>query len=349
MKPATDLATGPGVAPERQATLVVEGLSVRLGGREVLHDVSFSLGAGELAGLIGTNGAGKTTLLRALLGLQPIASGRVYKALKGPGRGGIGYVPQKVILDPDLPLRARDLVQLGMDGRRLGLPLPSSTKRRRAEELLAWVGAAHLADARVGTLSGGEQQRALIAHALATNPGLLLLDEPFANLDLRSTQETVLLLARTAREHGVTVLLSTHDVNPLLPVMDRVIYLAGGRAASGTTAEVVRSKVLSALYGHHVDVFHAHGRVIVSVGEEHRADGCEPGSQDPEGSTNSAEQGLEPRARDASEDGCDLGADDCALDGGTRGATEGDNLAPGAAGGPDDRALGVDISVPEPA
>jgi zinc/manganese transport system ATP-binding protein len=260
--------------------LTVEGLSVRLGGREVLQHVSFALSAGELAGLIGTNGAGKTTLLRAILGLQAYATGAVTLGARRLGRPSVGYVPQKVVLDPDLPVRSRDLVQLGMDGNRLGIPFRSAAKRGRAEQLLASVDAEHLADARVGTLSGGEQQRILIAHALASRPRLLLLDEPLANLDLRSTQETVTLLSRIAREQGVAVLLSTHDVNPLLPVMDRVIYLANGRAVSGSTDQVVRSDVLSALYGHHVDVFHAHGRVIVSVGEEHREDGCELGADD---------------------------------------------------------------------
>lgn len=262
--------------------LLVDGLSVRLGGREVLHDVSFSVAAGEVTGLIGMNGAGKTTLLRALLGLQPISAGKVSMARARPGRQPTGYVPQKVVLDADLPVRARDLVELGIDGRRLGIPVRPGNKRAIVENLLASVDALSLADARVGALSGGEQQKVLIAHALARHPLLLLLDEPLANLDLPSTQETVSLLSRIAKEQDVAVLLSAHDINPLLPVMDRVIYLAGGRAASGTTGEVVRSDVLSTLYGRHVDVFHAHGRVLVSVGDEHLEDGCEPLSEDGE-------------------------------------------------------------------
>jgi zinc/manganese transport system ATP-binding protein len=254
--------------------LRVEDLSVRLSGRQVLRGVSFSLAAGELTGLIGMNGAGKTTLLRAILGLQPVSSGTVRLA---GGRRSIGYVPQKVVLDPDLPVRARDLVELGVDGRRLGIPISSAAKRAVVEELLSSVDGSALADARVGTLSGGEQQKVLIAHALARRPRLLLLDEPLANLDLGSTQETVTLLGRIAREQKVAVLLSTHDMNPLLPVMDRVIYLAAGQAASGKADEVVRSEVLSRLYGRHVDVFHAHGRVIVAVGDDHRQEGCDPG------------------------------------------------------------------------
>jgi zinc/manganese transport system ATP-binding protein len=201
-------------------------------------------------------------------------------ALAG-GSGQLGYVPQKFQLDPDMPLRARDLVGLGLDGHRLGLPLPSKARRARIDEMLDAVDARALAEARVGRLSGGEQQRILIAHALISRPKLLLLDEPLANLDLRSAQEVVGLLARISREQGVAILISAHEINPLLPVLDRVVYLAAGRAASGTAAEVIRSDVLSRLYGHHVDVLRVHGRVLVVAGtgqDEHAA--LEPATAD---------------------------------------------------------------------
>jgi len=133
-------------------------------------------------------------------------------------------------------------------------------------EMLHAVDAERFADARVGTLSGGEQQRVLIAHALISRPRLLLLDEPLANLDLRSGQEIISLLARIAREQQIAVLLSAHEMNPLLPVMDRVVYVAGGRAASGPADEIVTGEVLSRLYGHRVDVLHVHGRVLVVAG-----------------------------------------------------------------------------------
>jgi len=251
----------------REDVLIVDGVTVRLGGREVLHDVRFAIRPGEFVGLIGSNGAGKTTLMRVILGLLPPSAGQVRL-----GRAGIGYVPQKIQLDPDMPLRARDLVGLGLDGNRLGIPLPSRSRRKRVDEMLRAVGAEHIADARVGNLSGGEQQRVLIAHALISRPGLLLLDEPLANLDIASEQEVVELLARIAREQRVAVLLSAHEMNPLLPVMDRIVYLAAGRAASGPTDEVVRGEVLSELYGHHVDVIHVHGRVLVVAG---RGDGLD--------------------------------------------------------------------------
>ena len=149
-----------------------------------------------------------------------------------------------------MPLRGRDLVALGIDGHRLGLPRPCRARRELVQEMLAAVDAEHFADARVGRLSGGEQQRILIAHALISRPPLLLLDEPLANLDLRSAREVVNLLARIAREQQIAVLISAHEMNALLPVMDRVVYLADGRAACGTADEVVRSDVLSRLYGH---------------------------------------------------------------------------------------------------
>lgn len=251
---------------EGDRVLRLEGIGVVLSGRSVLDEVSLTINAGEFTGLIGSNGAGKTTLLRVILGLQRATHGRVEVASGVDRRRLIGYVPQKVLLDPDLPMRARDLVELGVDGHRFGLPLPSRARRRRVEEMLAAVGAESFADSRVGRLSGGEQQRVLIAHALAGSPRLLLLDEPLANLDLRSSHEIVSLLHDICTEQGVAVLLSAHEMNALLPVMDRVVYLAEGRVATGTTEEVIRGDVLSTLYGHHVDVIKVHDRVLVVVG-----------------------------------------------------------------------------------
>ncbi len=243
--------------------LELRDVSVALGGRRVLEDVTFSVGEGQFTGLIGSNGAGKTTLLRAILGLQHASSGSISL------HGSIGYVPQKVLLDPDIPLRARDLVGLGLDGQRFGFPgFPSRTRAAAVTRMLEAVDATDFADERVGNLSGGEQQRVLIAHALISRPRLLLLDEPLANLDLRSSQEVISLMGRVAAEQKVAVLLSSHDINALLPEMDRVVYLAGGRAVSGTVDEVIRAEVLSRLYRHHVDVLRVHGRILVVAGDD---------------------------------------------------------------------------------
>ncbi len=261
----TDLAQDGGMPAE---ILKVDCVSVSLSGRQILDEVSCTIRAGEFTGLIGPNGAGKTTLLRVILGLQRPGSGQV--TVLGRPRSlraqPVGYVPQKVLLDPDMPMRARDLVALGIDGSRYGIRLPSRQRDQAVREMLHAVDAERFADARVGNLSGGEQQRVLIAQALISRPRLLLLDEPLANLDLRSGQEIISLLARIAREQQIAVLLSAHEMNPLLPVMDRVVYLARGRAASGPADEVVTTEVLSKLYGHHVEVLRVHGRVLVVAG-----------------------------------------------------------------------------------
>jgi zinc/manganese transport system ATP-binding protein len=249
--------------------LTVDGVSVALGGRQILDRVTFSVAAGEFTGLIGSNGAGKTTLLRVILGLQTPGAGqvRIGGRVRGWRSQSIGYVPQKVLLDPDMPMRARDLVALGLDGHRFGMPVPTAKRKALVDEMLSAVDAQRFADARVGTLSGGEQQRVLIAHALISRPQLLLLDEPLANLDLRSGQEIIALLHRIAVEHRIAVLLSAHEMNTLLPVMDRVVYLADGRAAAGTTDQVIRTEVLSDLYGHHVEVLRVNGRILVVAGD----------------------------------------------------------------------------------
>ena len=250
--------------------LRLDGVGVRLGGREILRDVSFSIRPGEFTGLIGPNGAGKTTLLRVILGLQQASSGSVLidgapRAARG---SSIGYVPQKLAIEPDVPLRVRDVVTLGLDGNRFGLRLPSRARRELVGDMITAVGAQRYADARIGELSGGEQQRVMIAHALISRPRLLLLDEPLANLDLSSEQGIVSVLARLARAERVAVLLSAHDMNPLMPVMDRIVYVAAGRVAVGSTDEVVQPEVLSRLYGQHVDVIRVHGRILVVAAPE---------------------------------------------------------------------------------
>jgi zinc/manganese transport system ATP-binding protein len=264
--------------------LQLENVSVRLGGREILCNVSFGIRPGEFTGLIGPNGAGKTTLLRVILGLQPVTGGSVLiDGAPRPHRdSSIGYVPQKLAIEPDMPLRVSDVVSLGLDGHKFGLRLPSRARRELVSDMLTAVGAQRYANARVGELSGGEQQRVMIAHALISRPRLLLLDEPLANLDISSEQGIVSVLARLARTEGVAVLLSAHDMNPLMPVMDRIVYVAAGRVAVGSTDEVVQSDVLSRLYGQHVDVLRVHGRILVVAG----ADDAE---QPPQGHGASAE------------------------------------------------------------
>jgi zinc/manganese transport system ATP-binding protein len=160
------------------------------------------------------------------------------------------------------------VVSLGLDGHKFGIRLPSRARRALVDDMLTAVGAQRYANSRVGELSGGEQQRVMIAHALISRPRLLLLDEPLANLDISSEQGIVSVLARLARAEGIAVLLSAHDMNPLMPVMDRIVYVAAGRVAVGRTDEVVQAEVLSRLYGQHVDVIRVHGRVLVVAAPE---------------------------------------------------------------------------------
>lgn len=255
-------------AETAESLLTVKNLCMRFGNRYVLKNVNFSIRPGEFVGLIGPNGVGKSTLLKTILGLQTVTSGTV-EILGRPARRGeklIGYVPQKLFLDPDVPLRGRDLAALGLDGNRWGIPLHGKQRMKKVDAMLEAVDAARFADSPAGLLSGGEQQRLLIAQALLAGPRLLLLDEPLSNLDIKSAYEVVRLVSRIGREQNVAVILVAHDMNPLLGAMDRVLYLADGKAVIGPVDEVFRSDVLSGLYGYPVEVLKIHGRLMVVGG-----------------------------------------------------------------------------------
>jgi zinc/manganese transport system ATP-binding protein len=247
--------------------LSLKDVGLRLGGRDVLRDVSMNVQPGEFVGIIGANGAGKTSLLRVILGLLTPSHGTVRILGQPPGRANrvIGYAPQRRQIDPDTPVRGRDLVALGLDGDRWGVPLRNHEAQRRIDDALDAVGARPYADAPVGRLSGGEQQRLLLAQVLLGQPAVLLLDEPLASLDLRNQAAVVDLVAHLGRARNVAVLFVSHDVNPLLHVMDRVLYLANGRAAVGPVDEVVTTAVLSRLYGSPVQVLRVGDALIVAA------------------------------------------------------------------------------------
>lgn len=254
--------------------VALRGASLRLGGREVLHEVTLSIGAGRFVGVFGGNGAGKTTLLRALLGLVPPSAGAVsvFGARAAPGQAGIGYLPQLTRTPPPAWVRGRDLIASAVGGTRPGLPLSGAAARRDVDRALELVGATDLARRPLGSLSGGERQRVLLAQALLGAPRLLLLDEPLAGLDPRHQAGVVELVADLRRTLGVTVLFTAHDLNPLLPVIDDVLYLGGGHAALGAPGDVVTGPVLSRLYGAEIEVVHAAGRVFV-LANGHAAQG----------------------------------------------------------------------------
>jgi zinc/manganese transport system ATP-binding protein len=247
----------------------LEHVRIQFGQRVILQDVNMTMNEGEFIVVLGPNGAGKSTLLKLLLGLLKPGAGVVRVLGKPPRRGNnaIGYAPQHRTLEADLALRARDVVGFGLDGNRWGPGIPSARRNALIDKALLEVDASALADVPIGQLSGGEQQRLLIAQALLTNPRLLLLDEPLANLDISHEQEIVHLVARVCRARNVAVMLVTHDINPLLPVVDRVLYMANGQSTIGTPDEVITSATLSTLYGSPVEVVQALGRVFV-VGAE---------------------------------------------------------------------------------
>jgi len=247
----------------------LEHAHIRLGGRTILNDVTLAIDEGEFIVILGPNGAGKSTLLKTLLGLIKPDAGIVQVLGRPPRRGNkdIGYTPQHRTLEADLALRARDVVGFGLDGNRWGIGLPDPRRKARIDEVLREVDAIDFANAPVGQLSGGEQQRLLIAQALLTNPRLLLLDEPLANLDISREGEIVSLIARVCRQRNIAVMLVTHDINPLLPVVDRVLYMAKGQSAIGRPDEVITSQTLSQLYGSPVEVVQALDRLFV-VGVE---------------------------------------------------------------------------------
>ena len=247
------------------AAVFLDRASFHVGGRAVWADLSLAIPPGEFLAVLGPNGAGKTSLLRVLLGLAHLYTGTalVWDRPPRPGNPSIGYVPQQTGFDRDLPVRAKDLVALGLDGQRWGIGLRRGPTWRRADEMLDLVGARGYADAPIGELSGGEQQRVRVAQALIGDPGLLLCDEPLLSLDLHFQQRIVELIGDWNRRRGATVLFVTHDVNPVLSVAHRVLLLAGARWTVGTPSQVLTSETLTRIYGAPVDVLHHGGRVVI--------------------------------------------------------------------------------------
>ncbi len=231
----------------------------------VWEDANFSIKQGEFVAVLGPNGAGKTTLFRILLGLSQPIRGELTVFGKVPRRGNprIGYVPQRHPIDDETGVEALELVRLGLDGNRWGI---GSAKKGIDEALavLRSVGAEELAHRPLGVLSGGELQRIFLAEALIGKPDLLLLDEPLANLDMRREANLAQLINDVVRSRGVTVLLIAHNINPLLPVLDRVVYVANGRVTNGTPSEVLTSKSLTDLYGIPIEVLKdSRGRIAI--------------------------------------------------------------------------------------
>lgn len=269
---------GNGSAPVTPA-IALAGARMSYGERVLWDGLDLEVRPGEFLAVLGPNGSGKTTLLKILLGLQPLSAGTLRIAGRPPGRGStdIGYVPQQTSVDAELTLRGRDLVGLGWDGHRWGLGLlRHRERRRRVAAALAAVGAASYADAPVGRLSGGELQRLRVAQALVGDPAVLLCDEPLLSLDLAHQRIVTRLIDERRRARDTAVLFVTHEINPVLPLVDRVLYLVDGRFRIGTPGEVMTSEVLSELYRTDVEVARIRDRLVV-VGADDSV--CTPGHE----------------------------------------------------------------------
>lgn len=256
----------------------IRGAAIDIGGRTVWRDVNLDVDNGEFVAVLGPNGAGKSTLIKALLGLLPLTAGQIAVLGQAPGeaRHNIGYLPQRRSFDPSLHIRGVDVVRLGVDGDRWGIPLPALGRRSgmrqnagRVAEVIEQVGASGYGTRPIGQLSGGEQQRLLIAQALVRRPGLLLLDEPLDSLDLPNQASVAALIADICHDDGVTVVIVAHDVNPILSYVDWVVYIAAGRALCGSPDEVITGPNLTALYGTPIEVLRASDGRLVVVGEPH--------------------------------------------------------------------------------
>jgi zinc/manganese transport system ATP-binding protein len=252
----------------------VIGGAIRLNGNTVWEDVNLEVEPGEFIAILGPNGSGKSTLIKVILGLLQLSAGSV-TVLGQPARRGnpdIGYVPQRRSFDADVHIRGRDIVRLGLDGGRWGTPLPfihtheSKILNKRVDDVIESVGATSYADRPIGEMSGGQQQRLLVAQALVTDPRMLVLDEPLDSLDLTNQQAIAGIIRRISRETGAAVLLVAHDINPIMSSIDRVVYIARGHVAVGTPAEVITSDALSKLYDSNVEVLKSCDGGLVVVG-----------------------------------------------------------------------------------
>ncbi|WP_243399729.1 metal ABC transporter ATP-binding protein [Arthrobacter glacialis] len=253
------------MSPSAPAIVSLSAATLKYGQRTLWKDLNLQVAPGEFLAVLGANGSGKTSFLKILLGLSPLSSGQltINGAPAKRGNRGIGYIPQQKNFAPDTPLRARDVVGLGVDGDKWGFRLRGKSYHQRVDELLAQVGATSYGKIPVGMLSGGEQQRLRVAQALAANPQVLLCDEPLLSLDLNHQKAVSALVGQQAKQHGTAVVFVTHEINPILEHVDRVLYLAGGRFTLGTPAEVMTTEVLSKLYGTRVEVLHIDGRLVV--------------------------------------------------------------------------------------
>ncbi len=252
------------------SAVLLDKVTLSVGGRAVLEDISLAVEEGEFVGVLGANGAGKTTLFRAILGLHAVSAGTI-SVFGSPVRRGnpaIGYLPQVRSQPPTAALAGRDFLAASIAGNRLGLPMLSAAGSRDIDRVLELTHGEALAKRPLSDMSGGERQRLLVAQALLGNPRLILFDEPLIGLDPHQQHRVVALIRDLSRDLKLTVLFSAHELNQLLGAIDRVLYLGHCCAALGTVDEVIRPDVLSRLYDAPIEVLRADGHIFVMSGGE---------------------------------------------------------------------------------
>ena len=251
--------------------LTIESASLEFDSKRLWHNLSLEVNEGEFIALIGPNGSGKSMLLKSIVGAQKLSAGEIRFLGAEPGNrnSSLGYIPQHRATDSGLPLRVSDCVGFGLDGHLPGLPISSESRSKKIAEALELVDASSLANKTLGLLSGGEMQRVRVAQAIISEPKLLLADEPLSALDLKHQMRISELIDEQAKKLGSAVIFVAHDLNPIIDFVDRVIYIAQGRHTIGTPDEVMRSEVLSELYGADIDVVRNQGRVVVLGAHDH--------------------------------------------------------------------------------
>jgi ABC-type Mn2+/Zn2+ transport system ATPase subunit len=241
----------------------------------VLRDVSLRVPPGQFVGMIGPSGAGKTTLLRAMLGLVPRVAGEVEVAGRTvtPGKppAGVGYVPQVETVDWGFPVTVENVVLMGKVGRMGPWPWPSRADRREVHETLERLGISNLGDRHIRDLSGGQQQRTFLARALIGRPQLLFLDEPTASVDVKTRDDILHLLVHLNRDEGVTIVMTTHELNTVAAHLPWVVCVNGGVVAQGAPATVFTSPILSRTFGSEMRVVRDHetGNLLVAEAGSH--------------------------------------------------------------------------------
>ena len=235
---------------DEPATLELEGVTVAYDGRPALEDVTLLVPHGAQVAVVGPNGAGKSTLFKALVGLLPLRAGRIliHGRPLGHHQDCVAYVPQREEVDWRFPVTVADVVMMGRYGRLGWLGRPGRDDRAIVAHCLEQMGLADLADRPIGELSGGQQQRAFLARALAQQPHILLMDEPFTGVDV-ATQETTLALLDQLRAQGVTVMVSTHDLNLAAERFDQIVLLNRRLIASGPPAQVFTRQAIAEAFG----------------------------------------------------------------------------------------------------